>query len=130
MSDKKDKDKKNNILNFVNKSKENKKIQTEDDEFKRMDALAKELVDVYYKASKKSFLSAGHCFYLFIYRVLQMMIAQISFPLYRHYYRYASKQILENYEEWIKEYKDWDGASINDKIEGANKPQDENETIH
>ena len=56
MSDKKDKDKKNNILNFVNKSKENKKIQTEDDEFKRMDALAKELVDVYYKASKKSFL--------------------------------------------------------------------------
>ena len=53
MSDKKDKDKKNNILNFVNKSKENKKIQTEDDEFKRMDALAKELVDVYYKASKK-----------------------------------------------------------------------------
>ena len=91
MSDKKDKDKKNNILNFVNKSKENKKIQTEDDEFKRMDALAKELVDVYYK---------------------------------------ASKQILENDEEWIKEYKDWDGASINDKIEGANKPQDENETIH
>ena len=55
MSDKKDKDKKNNILNFVNKSKENKKIQTEDDEFKRMDALAKELVDVYYKASKKAF---------------------------------------------------------------------------
>ena len=66
MSDKKDKDKKNNILNFVNKSKENKKIQTEDDEFKRMDALAKELVDVYYKASKKSFLSVGYCFYLFI----------------------------------------------------------------
>mgnify|MGYP001158735385 FL=1 len=130
MSDKKNKDKKNNILNFVNKSKENKKIQTEDDEFKRMDALAKELVDVYYKASKKSFLSVGYCFYLFIYRVLQMMVAQISFPLYRHYYRYASKQILENYDEWIKEYKDWDGASVNDKVEGANKPQDENETIH
>ena len=59
-----------------------------------------------------------------------MMIAQISFPLYRYYYRYASKQILENYDEWIKEYKDWDGASVNDKVEGANKPQDENETIH
>jgi hypothetical protein len=75
MSNKKDKDKKNNILNFVNKSKENKKIQTEDDEIKRMDDLAKELVDVYYKASKKSFLSVGNCFYLFIYRVLQKMIA-------------------------------------------------------
>ena len=131
MSDKDDKEKKSaKIINFVNKSKENKKILTEREEFNRMDALAKELVDVYYKASKKSFLSVGYCFYLFIYRVLQMMIAQISFPLYRHYYRYASKQILENYEEWIKEYKDWDGSSINDKIEGANKPQDESDTIH
>ena len=131
MSDKDDKEKKSaKIINFVNKSKENKKILTEREEFDRMDALAKELVDVYYKASKKSFLSVGYCFYLFIYRVLQMMIAQISFPLYRHYYRYASKQILENYEEWIKEYKDWDGSSINDKIEGANKPQDESDTIH
>ena len=131
MSDKDDNEKKSaKIINFVNKSKENKKILTEREEFDRMDALAKELVDVYYKASKKSFLSVGYCFYLFIYRVLQMMIAQISFPLYRHYYRYASKQILENYEEWIKEYKDWDGSSINDKIEGANKPQDESDTIH
>ena len=88
MSDKDDKEKKSaKIINFVNKSKENKKILTEREEFDRMDALAKELVDVYYKASKKSFLSVGYCFYLFIYRVLQMMIAQISFPLYRHYYR-------------------------------------------
>ncbi len=50
MSDKKDKDKKKGkIINFVNRSKQNKKIQTDRDEFERLDALAKELVDVYYK---------------------------------------------------------------------------------
>jgi len=43
------------IINFVNKSKEQKKIVTEREEIKRMDALAKELVDVYYDAAKKVF---------------------------------------------------------------------------
>ena len=53
MSDKKDKDKKKGkIINFVNRSKQNKKIQTDRDEFERLDALAKELVDVYYKSAK------------------------------------------------------------------------------
>ena len=131
MSDKKDKDKKKGkIINFVNRSKQNKKIQTNRDEFERLDALAKELVDVYYKSAKTSFFSIGYCFYLFIFRVLQSMIVQTSFPLYRYWYRTASKEILENYDEWMKEYKDWDGTSINDKVEGKKKPQDESDTIH
>ena len=49
MSNKKKKSAK--IINFINKSKENNKIQTEDSEIKRMDNLAKELVDVYYDCS-------------------------------------------------------------------------------
>ena len=131
MSDKKDKDKKKGkIINFVNRSKQNKKIQTNRDEFERLDALAKELVDVYYKSAKTSFFSIGYCFYLFIFRVLQSMIVQTSFPLYRYWYRTASKEVLENYDEWMKEYKDWDGTSINDKVEGKNKPKDESDTIH
>ena len=88
MSDKKNKDKKKGkIINFVNRSKQNKKIQTDRDEFERLDALAKELVDVYYKSAKTSFFSIGYCFYLFIFRVLQSMIIQTSFPLYRYWYR-------------------------------------------
>ena len=131
MSDKNDKDKKKGkIINFVNRSKQNKKIQTDRDEFERLDALAKELVDVYYKSAKTSFFSIGYCFYIFIFRVLQKLIANTSFPLYRYWYRTASKEILENYNLWIEEYKNWDGTSIDDKIEGANKPKDESDTIH
>ena len=63
MSDKKDKDKKKGkIINFVNRSKQNKKIQTDRDEFERLDVLAKELGDVYYKSEKTSCSSIGYCF--------------------------------------------------------------------
>ena len=129
MSDKKDK-KSGKIINFINKLKKNKKIITNKDEYNRLDNLAKELVDVYFKSSKESFFSIGYCFYILIFRVLQKLIANTSFPLYRYWYRTASKEILENYNLWIEEYKNWDGTSIDDKIEGANKPQNESDTIH
>ena len=129
MSDKKDK-KTGKIINFIKKLKKDKKIVTNKDEYNRLDNLAKELVDVYFKSSKESFFSIGYCFYVFIFRVLQKLIANTSFPLYRYWYRTASKEILENYNLWIEEYKNWDGTSIDDKIEGANKPKDESDTIH
>ena len=129
MSDKKNK-KTGKIINFIKKLKKDKKIVTNKDEYNRLDNLAKELVDVYFKSSKQSFFSIGYCFYVFIFRALQKLIANTSFPLYRYWYRTASKEILENYNLWIEEYKNWDGTSINDKIEGANKPKDESDTIH
>ena len=129
MSDKKDK-KTGKIINFIKKLKKDKKIVTNKDEYNRLDNLAKELVDVYFKSSKESFFSIGYCFYVFIFRVLQKLIANTSFPLYRYWYRTASKEILENYNLWIEEYKNWDGTSVDDKIEGANKPQNESDTIH
>ena len=129
MSDKKNK-KTGKIINFIKKLKKDKKIVTNKDEYNRLDNLAKELVDVYFKSSKQSFFSIGYCFYVFIFRALQKLIANTSFPLYRYWYRTASKEILENYNLWIEEYKNWDGTSIDDKIEGANKPKDESDTIH
>ena len=128
MSNKKKKSAK--IINFINNSKRNNKIQTEDSEIKRMDKLAKELVDVYYDSATKSFLDVGYCFYFFIYRVLQRMIASTSFPVYQNYFKGAAKEILKNYDKWIEKYKDWDGSSINEKVEGSNKPRNESDTIH
>ena len=73
------------VINFINKSKKNNKIQTNADEARKMDNLAKELVENYLRASRKSFLDMGYCFYLFLFRVLQRMIFQFSYPVYRHY---------------------------------------------
>ena len=118
------------IINFVNKSKEQKKIVTEREEIKRMDALAKELVDVYYDAARKSILDLAYCFYFLIFRVLQRTISRVSFPIYQYYYKSASKEILSTYNQWIEKYKDWDGASLNDNVEGSKKPRNESDTVH
>ena len=117
------------IINFINKSKKNNKIQTEEMEKKKMDSLAKELVENYLRASRKSFLDIGYCFYLFLFRLLQRMIFQFSYPLYKHYLDSTSKEILENHKEWVHEFKEWDEASSETKLIGE-KNKNKNETLH
>tara|TARA_B100001758_G_C17793007_1_gene295680 strand:- start:8 stop:439 length:432 start_codon:yes stop_codon:yes gene_type:complete len=118
------------VINFINRSKEKNKIQTEQTEIKKMDNLAKELVDNYLKASRKSFLDMGYCFYLFLFRLLQRMIFEFSYPIYRHYLKATTKQILNNHKEWLHEFKEWDQAPTEGKLIGEKKDDNENETLH
>ena len=118
------------VINFVNKSKNTNKIQTEQMEIKKMDALAKELVENYLKASRRSFLDMGYCFYIFLFRLLQRMIFQFSYPVYRHYLNTTSKEILNNHKEWMHEFKEWDEAPTEGKLIGEKKKDHENDTIH
>ena len=124
--------KKNNakVINFINTAKNNKKIQTEKMEINKMDELAQELVENYRVASNKSFLNIGYCFYFLLFRVMQMMIFQISFPVYRYYHRTASKQIIRDHKVWLHEFKEWDEAPTEKKLIGEKRKDDENETLH
>ena len=121
---------KSKVINFVNRSKNSNKIQTEQMEVKKMDALAKELVENYLKASRRSFLDMGYCFYIFLFRLLQRMIFQFSYPVYRHYLKTTSKEILNNHKEWMHEFKEWDEATTEGKLIGEKKKDHENDTIH
>ena len=123
-------EKKAEVVNFINKSKDNYKIHTEKMEINKMDDLAKELVETYLKASRKSFLDMGYCFYLFLFRLLQTMIFQFSYPLYRHYLKATTKEILNNHKEWLHEFKEWDEAPKEGKLIGEKKPDNENDTLH
>ena len=123
-------EKKAEVINFINKSKDNNKIQTEKMEKNKMDDLAKELVETYLKASRKSFLDMGYCFYIFLYRLLQKMIFQFSYPLYRYYLKATTKEILNNHKEWLHEFKEWDEAPKEGKLIGEKKPDNENDTLH
>ena len=95
-----------------------------------MDELARKLVENYRVASNKSFLNIGYCFYFLLFRVMQMMIFQISFPMYRYYHRSASKQIIRDHKIWLHEYKEWNEAPTEKKLIGEKGKDDENETIH
>ena len=117
------------IINFVNNSKKKNRIQTEQMEKKKNDNIAQEIVENFYNISKKSFLDMAYCFYLLLYRVMQRMIFHTSFPIYRHYHRTASKQIIENHKVWLHEYKEWENAPTS-KINGEKKLDNENDTLH
>tara|TARA_B100000959_G_scaffold257893_1_gene292356 strand:+ start:66 stop:512 length:447 start_codon:yes stop_codon:yes gene_type:complete len=118
------------VINFVNTAKKNKKIQTEKMEINKMDELARELVENYRVASNKSFLNIGYCFYFLLFRVMQMMIFQISFPVYRYYHRAVSKQIIRDHKAWLHEFKEWDEAPTEKKLIGEKRKDDESETLH
>ena len=118
------------VINFINKSKKNNKIQTNADEARKMDNLAKELVENYLRASRKSFLDMGYCFYLFLFRVLQRMIFQFSYPVYRHYLKATCKEILNNHKEWLHEFKEWDKAPTEGNLIGEKKKDSDNDTLH
>ena len=117
------------IINFVNNSKKKNRIQTEQMEKQKIDNIAQEIVENFYNISKKSFLDMAYCFYLLLYRVMQRMIFHTSFPIYRHYHRTASKQIIENHKVWLHEYKEWENAPTS-KINGEKKLDNENDTLH
>ena len=116
------------IINFINKSKN--KVQTEKMEMKKMDNLAKELVENYLMASRKSFLDMGYCFYLFLFRVLQRMVFQFSYPVYRHYLNSTTKQIVNNHKEWLHDFKEWKDAPEEGKLFGEKKDDKDNDTLH
>ena len=118
------------IINFVNRSKKNNKIQTEQMEVRKMDGLAKELVDSYYRASGKSILDMGYCSYLILFRVLQRMIFHLSYPVYRHYLHATTKEIVNNHKQWMHEFKEWDEAPVEKKLRGEKKEDHENDTLH
>jgi len=118
------------IIDFVNKSKENNKIQTEQMEMKKMDNLAKDLVDSYFKASRKSFLDMGYCTYLLLFRLLQRMLFHLSYPVYRHYLNHTTKQMVNYHKQWLHEFKEWNEASSERKLPGEKKDDYENDTIH
>ena len=71
----------------------------------------------------------GYCFYVFLFRVLQRMIFQFSYPVYRHYLKSTSKEILNNHKEWLHEFKEWDKAPTEGNLIGEKKDSD-NDTLH
>jgi len=118
------------IIDFVNKSKETNKIQTEQMEMKKMDNLAKDLVDSYFKASRKSFLDMGYCAYLILFRLLQRMIMHLSYPIYRHYLNSTTKQIVNYHKQLLNEYKEWEEAPAEGRLRGEKKDDYDNDTLH
>jgi len=110
-----------NLIPFINKSAKSGKIQTEESERSRIDTLAKELIDSFAKSINRSFLNAGDCWSIFIFRTLQTMIFYLSYPVYRYFLNSASEQVTRNHKERLSSFKEWETAKPKDEILGEKK---------
>ena len=129
-SQNKEENKVNDIIPFINKSAKSGKIQTEQTERTRIDTLAKELIDSFAKSINRSFLNAGDCWSIFVFRTLQTMIFYLSYPVYRYFLNSASEQVTRNHKEWLSSFKEWETAKPKEELLGEKKTNNENDTIH
>ena len=121
--------KKSNILPFIKTLNRKKNIETEETEQKRIDKVAIYLTDNFNSIARKSFLDMGRCYYIFLFRTLQSMIWNLSYPVYRHYFESVRKQIVRNHKNLLNRFSEWE-SSPEERLIGEKKPDNENDTLH
>ena len=121
--------KKSNILPFIKTLNRKKNIETEETERKRIDKVAIDLTDNFNSIAQKSFLDMGRCYYIFLFRTLQSMIWNLSYPVYRHYFESVRKQIVRNHKNLLNRFSEWE-SSPEERLIGEKKPDNENDTLH
>ena len=121
--------KKSNILPFIKTLNRKKNIETEETEKKRIDKVAIDLTDNFNSIAQKSFLDMGRCYYIFLFRTLQSMIWNLSYPVYRHYFESVRKQIVRNHKNLFNRFSEWE-SSPGERLIGEKKPDNENDTLH
>ena len=121
--------KKSNILPFIKTLNRKKNIETEETEQKRIDKVAIDLTDNFNSIARKSFLDMGRCYYIFLFRTLQSMIWNLSYPAYRHYFESVRKQIVRNHKNLLNRFSEWE-SSPEERLIGEKKTDNENDTLH
>ena len=123
-------DAKKNIISFVDTIKKGKRIQTYETECDRIDKIAVEINDNFSVIAKKSFLDMGKCYYIFLFRTLQFMIWELSYPVFRHYFSSVKKQIVRNHKQLLHRFKEWNEVPSEQNLPGEKKNNEDNETLH
>ena len=123
-------DAKKNIISFVDTLKKGKRIQTHETECDRIDKIAVEINDNFSVIAKKSFLDMGKCYYIFLFRTLQFMIWELSYPVFRHYFSSVKKQIVRNHKQLLHRFKEWNEVPSEQNLPGEKKNNEDNETLH
>lgn len=117
-----------NIVPFKTKSLKEQKIITEREEWNRIDGLAKELTDNFSRAATAASIDRDICWYIFHFRVMQMMVFEMSYICFRQYTKSVLKQILRNHKKLLLTFKEWRNSEEENLVE--NKKKDNEKTLH
>ncbi len=99
--------KETNLIPFKIKSLKEKKIETDNEIWEKMDAFSKELVDAFKEKSTREALSSIECWYIFYYRVMQSMMYEMSYPAFKYYTNWTSRQLLKHHKDFMNSIDEW-----------------------
>ena len=137
----KDNDKKNgfkvkklkelNVVPFKIKSLKEQKVETETEIWNKVDSFSKELVNAFKEKTTREALSSDECWYIFYYRVMQMMMFEMSYPSFKYFTNWTSRQLLKHHKDFMNSLDEWTNDPDEEKdLFGRRKKTNKNKTLH
>jgi len=96
-----------NVVPFKTKSLKEQKVETEIETWNKVDSFSKELVDAFKEKATREALSSDECWYIFYYRLMQSMMFEMSYPAFKYYTNWTSRQLLKHHKDFMNSLDEW-----------------------
>ena len=120
-----------NVVPFKIKSLKEQKVETETEIWNKVDSFSKELVDAFKEKATREALSSYECWYIFYYRLMQSMMFEMSYPAFKYYTNWTSRQLLKHHKDFMNSLDEWTNDPDEEQdLFGRRKKKDKNKTLH
>ena len=123
--------KETNVVPFKIKSLKEQKVKTEIEIWNKVDSFSKELVDAFKEKATREALSSDECWYIFYYRLMQSMMFEMSFPAFKYYTNWTSRQLLKHHKDFMNSLDEWTGDPDEETdLFGRSKKANKDKILH
>ena len=120
-----------NVVPFKNKSLKEQRVETENDIWQKVDAFSKELVEAFKEKATREALNSDECWYIFYYRLKQRMMFEMSYPSFKYFTNWTSRQLLQHHKDFMNSLDEWTSNPDEDEdLFGRKKKPNKNKTLH
>ena len=120
-----------NVVPFKIKSLKEQKVETETEIWNKVDSFSKELVNAFKEKATREALSSDECWYIFYYRLMQSMMFEMSYPTFKYYTNWTSRQLLKHHKDFMNSLDEWTNDPDEEQdLFGRRKKTDKNKTLH
>ena len=120
-----------NVVPFKTKSLKEQKVETEIEIWNKVDSFSKELVDAFKEKATREALSSDECWYIFYYRLMQSMMFEMSYPAFKYYTNWTSRQLLKHHKDFMNSLDEWTGDPDEETdLFGRSKKANKDKILH
>ena len=120
-----------NVIPFKTKSLKEQKIETENEIWAKVDSFSKELVEAFKEKTIREAISSDYCWYIFYYRVMQSMMLEMSYPKFKYYRNWTSRQLLKHHKDFMNSLEEWNSDPDQEKdLFGRRIKANKDKTLH